>query len=239
MDGTNSRYIKITKGNFYNNGLGLVPNTLDTEPYEPSTTGIITKNNVFWNNLNYFAPNSPVKTVSNGLGEIEGLGTINFPTGVGIIDLGTTGWEISDNNIFGNFKWGIAMVSNPFNDGGDAITIDNEVTGNVLGRDGADANGVDFFSTGSGRGNCYSDNGAATFDPSSSASDSFLYPTCPAPAPPAAGTNDSNGDSEQFGELAGYVTTTPSEKQECSWSKHPHPPFKQYEPFEVSGVSCP
>ena len=34
--GTNSKYMKITKSNFYNNGVGVVPNTLDSEPFEPS-----------------------------------------------------------------------------------------------------------------------------------------------------------------------------------------------------------
>ncbi len=66
--GTNSKYIVIKDSNFYNNGIGLVPNTLDSEPFEPSGAGVIKDNNVFWNNFNYFLPNSRVKTVSNGLG---------------------------------------------------------------------------------------------------------------------------------------------------------------------------
>ena len=95
--GTNSKYVKITQSNFYNNGAGVVPNTLDSERFEPTATGIIENNNIFWNNFNYFLPNSSVKTVSNGLGQIGDL-TINFPTGVGIVLLGADGWIIQNNN---------------------------------------------------------------------------------------------------------------------------------------------
>ena len=56
--GTNSKYVKITQSNFYNNGAGIVPNTLDSERFEPTATGIIENNNIFWNNFNYFLPNS-------------------------------------------------------------------------------------------------------------------------------------------------------------------------------------
>jgi hypothetical protein len=42
--------VKITDGDYYNNGVGIVPNTLDSEPYEPNATGIIENNNIFWNN---------------------------------------------------------------------------------------------------------------------------------------------------------------------------------------------
>ena len=80
FSGTNAKYVKITKSDYYNNGTGIVPNTLDSEPYEPSATGIIEKNNIFWNNFNYFLPLSPVETVSDGLGQV-GDQTINFPTG--------------------------------------------------------------------------------------------------------------------------------------------------------------
>ena len=34
--GTNSAYMVIKNSNFYNNGIGLVPNTLDSEPFEPT-----------------------------------------------------------------------------------------------------------------------------------------------------------------------------------------------------------
>lgn len=233
--GTNARWIEITESNFYNNGIGIVPNTLDSEPYEPATTGRIHNNNIFWNNYNYFLPQSKVKTISGGLGEIGGQ-TINFPTGVGVIVLGAVGYRVYDNNIFGNFKWGVAIVSNPLNEGDNAISVGNETIDNSFGRGGTDPNAVDLFSQGSGTGNCFSANGAVTMDPSSSTPNNVLYPPCPAPG---VGTGDSLGDAEQFGDLVGYVTTTPPENQECSWTKSEHPPFKKYKPQEVPGANCP
>ena len=236
FSGTNSRYMLITDSDFYNNGVGVVPNTLDSEPYEPSEIGVIENNNIFWNNFNYFAPGSPVQTVSAGLGELEGVGTIQFPTGVGVAMLGTTGWTIQNNNIFGNFKWGLAILSDPFNEGNNAMPFGNQTINNQMGRGGTDTNAVDFFSYGSGKGNCFSGNTSSTFDPSPSASDAELYPACPGTD---VGFGDAFGNGDQFGELAVYVTQTPPEKQQCSWTSHPHPPFEDFEPFEVPGVVCP
>ncbi len=234
--GTNARWIEITQSNFYNNGLGVVPNTLDSEPYEPATDYKIHHNAIFWNNYNYFLPNSKVKTVSDGLGEIDGQ-TIQFPTGVGIIVLGAEGSKIYDNDIFGNFKWGVAVVSNPLNEGDNAISNNTEVTGNRFGRNGTDTNAFDLFSQGSGKGNCFSDNGTVTLEPSPLTPDATLYPPCPSPD---VGTGNSDGDLVQFADLAGYVTTTPPENQECAWVKHSHPAYKDYKPEEVTpGPSCP
>jgi hypothetical protein len=237
--GTNSKYVNIHDSDFYNNGAGIVPNTLDSEPYEPSAVGIIENNNIFWNNFNYFLPNSPVKTISNGLGQL-GDQTINFPTGVGIVMLGSTGWVVQNNEIFGNFKWGTAVISDAVgNEGDDAISTDNQFLNNVNGRGGTDTNAVDFFNDGSGSGNCFEGNNSSTFDPSGSATNAFLYPTCPAPAPPASGTGSSTGDPGQFADLASYVLSDPPETQECSWTEHPHPAFEDFVPLEVEGVTCP
>jgi hypothetical protein len=240
FSGTNSKYMNIRDSDYYNNGIGVVPNTLDSEPYEPSGQSRIHDNNIFWNNFNYFAPGSPVKTVSNGLGTVEGLGTIQFPTGVGIFVLGSDGWTIEDNEIFGNFKWGVALSSDPLNnEGDDAISRNNQIVNNAMGRGGSDVNAFDFFVDGSGSGNCFTGNQSSTFAIYGGASQQSLYPSCPAPAPPASGTGTSLGESGQFGALAGYVLTNPPERQECSWSKHPHPPFEDFQPLEIGGVTCP
>ena len=239
FSGTNSKYVNIHDSAFYNNGLGLAPNTLDTEPFEPNGHGIIQHNLIFWNDFNYFLPNSPVKTVSAGLGQIGNL-TVNYPTGVGVALFGSDGWKVKENKIFGNFKWGVAAFSDPFNEGDDAISRNNQMLNNQMGRNGTDTNGVDFFVDGTGSGNCFSGNNSSTFDPSSSTPNSNLYPSCPAPAPPASGTGTSTGDSEQqFGDLATYVTASPPEKQQCSWIQHTHPVFKQYNPLRVTpGPDC-
>jgi parallel beta-helix repeat protein len=240
--GTNSKYVKITKSDYYNNGTGIVPNTLDSEPYEPTATGIIENNNIFWNNFNYFLPLSPVETVSGGLGQI-GDATVNYPTGVGIVLLGSDGWTIQNNEIFGNFKYGSVALSFPgdLNEGDDAINLNNQFLNNTNGREGTDTNAVDFYNDGSGSGNCFQGNVSSTFDPSPTATNAFLYPSCPAPAPPASGTGTSTADPGQFVDLA-YALTDPPENQQCSWTEHPHPPFEDFEPYEVPGFDpavCP
>src|SRR5262245_13406451 len=79
--GTNSKYVDIRNNEFYNNGAGVVPNTLDSEPDQPATNGVIEENLIYWNNFDYYKPDSPVKTVSSGVGP----GSFNYPTGVGVI----------------------------------------------------------------------------------------------------------------------------------------------------------
>ena len=236
--GTNSKYVKITQSDFYNNGVGVVPNTLDSERFEPTASGVIENNNIFWNNFNYFLPNSRVKTVSNGLGQLGDL-TIQFPTGIGIVLLGADGWLVQNNQIFGNFKAGAWTISDPFNEGDDAINLNNQFVDNQMGRNGTDTNAVDFFNDGSGGANCFSGNVSSTFDPGD-APNSALYPGCPAAPAPATGTGTSAADSQQFGDVASYVTTDPPENQECSWVKHDHPPFEGFKPLTITpGPNCP
>ena len=62
-----------------------------------------------------------------------------------------------------------------------------------MGRDGTDTNAVDFFSDGSGSGNCCSGNDSSTFDHSATMLDAQLYPSCPAPAG-TGGNGTSLGD---------------------------------------------
>ncbi len=237
--GTNSHYVTIENSDFYNNGIGIVPNTLDSEPFEPASDGLIQNNDIFWNNFNYFLPNSGVEGIGNGgLGEINGQ-PINYPTGVGIALFGATGWTVQNNNIFGHFKWGSALFSDPFNEDDDAISTDNQFVNNLNGRGGADKNAVDFFNDGSGSGNCFQSNVSSTFDPSSEEPDSWLYPSCPAPTDSGTGTSIGLTD-QQILELLAYASTNPAEDQECSWTQHPHPMFEDYKPIDVTpGPTCP
>jgi hypothetical protein len=200
---------------------------------------VIQNNNIFWNNFNYFLPNSRVKTVSDGLGQLGTL-TIQYPTGVGVVLLGADGWTVKNNNIFGNFKWGAANISDPFNTGDDATSNNNSFVDNQMGRNGTDTNAVDFFNQGSGTGNCFSGNQSSTFDPGT-APNALLYPPCPGtPLVTPGETGDSTGDTAQFSDLAGYVTTDPPENQECKWTKHDHPAFEKFKPLNVTpGPTCP
>ena len=178
--GTNSKYVNIHDSDFFNNGAGVVPNTLDSEAFQPNSNGRVRDNDIFWNNFNYFLPNSPVQTVSGGLGHI-GDATINYPTGVGVILFGSDGWTVQDNRIFGNFMWGAAAFSDPFNSG--AVNQKNRFIDNQMGRNGTDTNRFDFFNDGSGKGTCFTGNTSSTFDvtPDAHHSQGFLYPSCPAP----------------------------------------------------------
>jgi hypothetical protein len=247
--GTNSKYVVIKNSDFYNNGIGLVPNTLDSEPFEPTGDSVIKDNNIFWNNFNYFLPGSGVETVSNGLGELAPGLILQYPTGLGVALFGADGWTVKDNQIFGNFKWGVAEFSDPFNTDFDAISQNNQVINNEMGRNGTDTNAVDFWVDGSGSKNCFAGNDSSTLSPApdDSATNAQLYPsTCPAPdvAPNPGATGTSDGNAALVNELLGYVLSSeanPPENQECSWTQHSHPKFENFEPVDVQPgpAACP
>lgn len=250
--GTNSKYVKIVESAFFNNGAGIVPNTLDSEGYEPNGWNIIERNYVFWNNYNYFLANSAFHTVSEGLGELAGE-AINYPTGVGIMAYGGDNNIIRRNNVFGNYKWGIASFSGPgeafeANAGDEAKNVNNQITENTLGREGADPNGeFDFFNDATGGGNCWSgNNDIATFDPGNGTTPlNQIYPACPqAPVAYSAvrSLNTTAGLQVQLTNvsnpktLLGYAGSAPAQNQQCSWVRRlpSHPPFQNYKPVEVA-----
>ena len=238
--GTNSKYVKITNSAFYNNGAGLVPNTLDSERYEPSGDLIIENNRIFWNNLNYYSTGSPIETV---------IGNGN-PVGVGIALYGTDGVVVRNNEIFGNEKWGVASFSGPeafgVNTGDDARNMNNKIMNNKMGRNGVDPNAIDFFNDASGGGNCWSGNTAAgspTFAPGNgNVPLSRIYPTCPEDeviwqdvvsgnfsAGLQVNTAIPNYASQPWKDLTtifGVAEVRPSKLQECVWDiQTPHPAF--------------
>jgi hypothetical protein len=233
--GTNSKYVNIHHSEFFNNGAGIVPNTLDSERFEPNAHGRIHHNAIFWNNFNYYLPDSPVETVSGGLGP---GGLYNYPTGIGVVLFGSDGWTVKDNRIFGHFMWGTMSFSDPFNSGHDALNERNRFIDNKMSRGRTDKNRFDFFNDGSGKGNCFSGNSTSTVDVTATASHSqaFLYPTCPAPASAGTGTDQGDGVvlvSGQVGELSKYVTASPPCSQQDSWVEHSHPPFKGLTPIDT------
>ncbi len=250
--GTNSKYVKIVESAFYNNGAGIVPNTLDSEGVEPNGWNVFERNDVFWNNYDYFLAGAAFHTVSEGLGQLAGA-TVNYPTGVGIVLYGGAGNVVRDNNVFGNYKWGIASFSGPgeifvANVGDDAKNIDNQIVENKMGREGADPNGeFDFWNDGTGGGNCWSANSAgATFAPGNGKVPlAEIYPGCPQPQVLsdqvhslniAAGLQIDLGNEANPATILGYAGSTPPQKQECSWVRRvpAHPAFKDYKPVEVA-----
>lgn len=220
--GTNSKYVAIRNSEFYDNGAGVVPNTLSSEPFEPAGDGLIEHNLIYWNNFDYYRKGSPVKTVSGGLAG----GTVNYPVGVGVILFGTTGWKVEHNDIFGNFLWGGAAFSDPTNKSGKAENNGNVFSDNRMGAAHKDANGFDFFNDGSGKGTCFENNGTVTEDTNSTNPD--LYPSCPS----TAGSGTVNGDSAQFLKLYAIASSKPATNMEKFWHVHPHPARKGRKPFE-------
>ncbi len=118
--GTNSKYVRISDSKWFNNGAGIVPNTLDSEKFEPTGDLILENNDIFWNNYNYYQPDS-------GFNNVIGNGN---PIGVGIMLYGADGVISRNNNIFGHEKWGTASFSGPeifgVNVGDDAMNMNNQ-----------------------------------------------------------------------------------------------------------------
>jgi hypothetical protein len=252
--GTNSKYVKIVESAFYDNGAGIVPNTLDSEGYEPNGWNLFERNDVFWNNYNYFLAGSSFHTVSGGLGTLAGA-PINYPTGVGIILYGGTNNVVRRNNVFGNYKWGVASFSGPgetfvANEGNDAKNMNNQIVENTMGREGADPNGeFDFWNDDTGGGNCWSGNTAgSSFAPGNGKVPlSQIYPACPQPEvlpdqPGISSINTSAGLQVILSEtgnpttILGYAGTSPPQDQQCSWVRKvaAHPAFQNYKPVEVA-----
>ena len=223
--GTNSKYVTIRNSSFYNNGAGVVPNTLTSEPDQPADTGIIENNLIFWNDFDYYRAGSPVKTVSGGVG----TKAANYPIGAGVILFGTTNWTVKNNSIFGNFLWGVATFSDVTNTTGKALNTGNHIMNNKMGAAFNDTNGFDLFNDGSGKGTCFENNGASvTMDVEGSASASDIYPTCPS----TNGTGTTTGNTDQFKKLAAVVLANPPTTQESFWHVHTHPARPGVKPFE-------
>jgi hypothetical protein len=225
--GTNSKYVRIEDSMFYNNGAGVVPNTLDSEPFQPADTGVIENNKIFWNNFDYYRKGSPVKTVSQGVTTFDGK-PVNYPIGAGIILFGTTGWVAEHNQIFGNWLWGGAAFSNPFESSGKAINDNNRFVHNQMGAGGRDPNGTDFFNDGSGTGTCFEGNGSkATFVKSPTDPTTTLYPGCPT----KAGTGSVIGDASQQGLVLTIATASPPSTMDNYWTRHKHIKIKGIKPY--------
>jgi hypothetical protein len=171
--GTNMRYVTITKSKFYNNGTGVVPNTLSSEKFAPEEDNVISDNDIFWNNFNYYV-GAPFK-----VGKAAADSTA-YPVGVGVLLFGGRHNRIDNNRIYGNWLSGAGMiqqiillpkmpeVSN---------LVGNQITNNQMGLNGTDLNGRDLAYDGTGTDNCISGNtGVQT---TVGAADQAGYPACP------------------------------------------------------------
>ena len=170
--GTNMRYVTITKSKFYNNGTGVVPNTLTSEKYPPEEDNVITDNDIFWNNFNYYA-GSPFK-----VGQAAKDSTA-YPVGVGVLLFGGRRNRIENNRIYGNWLTGAGMIQQFLITGKApeaADLVGNSIANNQFGLNGTDLNGRDITYDGNGSNNCIAGNtGVAVTVPA----DQSTFAACP------------------------------------------------------------
>ena len=192
--GTNMRYVTITKSYFFNNGTGVVPNALLSELYPPEESNVISDNDIYWNNFNYYR-GSPFPKVTPSTGDVP------YPVGVGLLLFGGRTQTVSKNRVFGNWGGGVGLIDQLTMKHSDAACkstsptcysgaqpVDpepwklknNRIIGNIMGNGGKDLNGRDLAYDGSGSGNCFSENklsgGVVENTPTFSAA---AFPACP------------------------------------------------------------
>jgi hypothetical protein len=213
--GTNSRYVTITKSKWFNNGTGIVPNALDSEKFPPPEENVITDNDIFWNNFDYYkgAPFTLRKPAT---------GDVPYPTGVGVLLFGGRHNVISNNRIYGNFTVGAGMLEQFLlkNAVADGALIGNQIINNQFGLNGTDLNGRDVFYDGNGSDNCISGNtGVLVTQPE----DGGTFVPCP-----FSGANTYNEQSRNT--AIGYAAAP---DQETAWIRHDHVPQAGIKPLEI------
>ena len=151
FSGTNMRYVTITRSSWFNNGVGIVPNALDSEKFAPPEDNVITDNDIFWNNFDYFA-GAPFPLRKGATGEVA------YPVGTGVLLFGSRRTKVVGNRIAGNYLVGVGALQQLLLKQADARDlVGNEISGNVFGASG-DFNGRDLFYDGNGTGNCVGPN---------------------------------------------------------------------------------
>ena len=210
---TNMRYVTITQSEFFNNGMGIVPNALESEKFPPAEANVITDNDVFWNNFN-FHEGAPFKPKKSGVVPL-------VPIGTGILLLGGRTNTVENNRVYGNYLVGVAAVEGILLDKTTEARalIGNRVTGNVFGAGGEDLNGRDLGYDGNGSDNCWGPN---TGVQNTLPADGSVYASCP-----FSGANAFSQDAQT--ELVGYAGPNALK----GWIKHPHKAKAGYTPLEV------
>ena len=211
--GTNSRYVTIQNSKFWNNGAGIVPNSLDTEKFPPHEQNVIKNNEVFWNNFNYYL-GAPFKSDGTQVGKLA------YPIGVGILLFGGRDTTVENNTIYGNYLAGFAMIDQFLLENEEARPVENNtIIGNHFGLGGTDLNGRDIVYDGGGSDNCFADNGETQNN--LPADNSELMPC------PFSGSNGLNEEARQ--QVIAFAVESDHEKY---WVKHPHAPKAGHTPLE-------
>jgi hypothetical protein len=212
--GTNMRYVTITKSKFFNNGAGIVPNALTSEKYPPDEDNVISDNDIFWNNFNYYA-GAPF-ALRAAAGE-----STPYPVGVGVIIFGGRRNHVEGNRIFGNYGAGVAAVQQILLKEVDAQKlVGNQVMSNVFNAGGTDVNGRDILYDGDGSDNCFGPNeGVVSVLPA----DGSTQPACP-----FTGDNAFNQDTQT--EMINWALDA---THTAFWIKNPHAPIAGLTPLET------
>jgi hypothetical protein len=215
--GTNMRYVTITQSEFFDNATGVAPNALESERFLPAEDNVVTDNDIFWNNFDYYRTPRAFRPKKFG-------GRYNLPPGIGVLMLGVRTTRIDGNRIYGNYLIGVAEVvdfalEKPKNLKF-AAPVGNEVTSNVFGLGGQDLNARDIGYDGSGRLNCFEGN--VLRSPTLPADGHTLAAPCPGPDP----------NTQDNSVLAEGLKWLNDSTHEAYWVKHPHAQHKGYRPLE-------
>jgi hypothetical protein len=204
--GTNSRYVTVTNSKFFNNAVGVAPNSLDSEKFPPNESNVFRGNEVFWNNFDVYRGKPPYKPNRSE--------DFVYPAGTGIFLLSGRDNIFENNKVYGNFLMGMGVSQNPFLEPAEAQDLlRNRFNGNVFGKGGTDLNGRDAVYSTNGTGNCFSNNEGMT---NNIPADPAKFPACPF---------DGKNPEDPAGllELAGWATgNSPTYRQ--GWIAREHAP---------------
>ena len=203
--GTNSRYVTVSQSKFFNNAVGVVPNSLDSEKFPPDEQNVFTDNDVYWNNFDVYAPSNTAYKANRNEDFI-------YPPGLGMILLSGRDNRFEGNRVYGNWLGGLVVVQNVFLKAPGAMDlVGNSFTGNVFSKAGTDRNGRDIVWSGNGNDNCWSNNtGVQTTVPA----DQSTMPACP-----YKGANTNNGDNGAFDTM---IKAAVEQKYRETWIQYPH-----------------
>ena len=225
FSGTNMRYVTITKGKWFNNGTGIVPSSLKSEKFPPPQENVISNNEVFWNNYNYYA-GANFRIPATGPAGLAG-----YPLGVGILLFGGQGHTVENNKVYGNWLVGYGAIEQLTLTGEKspalkeaAILRRNVVRNNDFGLGGRDLNARDMFYDGSGTQNCFSGN---TVRSPNLPENNGTFAPCPAPA---TNTRDQTAQNTAVGWIAAVSAKDPNTFEKF-WVRHPHAAQKGIRPL--------
>lgn len=237
FSGTNVKYTTISDSDWYNNGLGIVPNALTSEKYYPPSDNVITGNRVFLNNFNYFK-GAPFKLKPSATGDIP------YPVGTGILLFGSRDSDVVNNQVYGNDLIGIGGVQQVVMAGSTAKdfpnaaerarVIDasflrgNSITGNRFGNNGRNPNGrADLYYDGDGAGNCFSGNTAPGGTLATVPANGSTFAACP-----FSGANA----FDQAAQSEALVWTVGAPNHDEFWVRKPQQPISGVKPLEICTV---